>query len=84
MGYSVTYKKSVRKDVARLGKDEARRLLDKVEANLPEKAATYPLLKGPYADLRKMRIGEYRVIFAILGQDALVLRIGHRRDVYDR
>ena len=82
MAYSITYKKSVGKDLANLGKSEAKRILDKIEKDLSMRADSYPLLKGPFAGLRKLRAGDYRVIFAILGQDVLVLRIGHRRDIY--
>jgi mRNA-degrading endonuclease RelE of RelBE toxin-antitoxin system len=29
-------------------------------------------------------VGDYRVIYAILEDDVLVLRIGHKKDVYKR
>ncbi len=84
MAFDIAYKKSVGKDLAGLGKAEARRILDKIENELPERADSYPVLKGPFSGLRKLRIGDYRVIFAILGNQLLVLRIGHRREVYER
>ena len=84
MAFDITYKKSVGKDLAGLGKAEARRILDKIEKDLPSRADSYPMLKGPYSGLRKLRLGDYRVIFAILGTQVLVLRIGHRREVYER
>ena len=82
MAYNTTYKKSVEKDLSRLGKPEARRILDKIEKELSARAAKYPLLKGAFAGLRKLRVGDYRVIFAVLEQEVLILRIGHRRDIY--
>ena len=82
MAYNITYKKSVEKDLSRLGKSEARRILDKIEKELSGRADHYPLLKGEFAGLRKLRVGDYRVIFAILEQEVLILRIGHRRDIY--
>ena len=82
MAYNIGYKKSVERDLAKLHKAEARRVLDRIEEELSEKADSYPVLKGPFAGLRKFRIGDYRVIYAILGNDVLVLRIGHRKDVY--
>ncbi|MEW5900997.1 MAG: type II toxin-antitoxin system RelE/ParE family toxin, partial [Acidobacteriota bacterium] len=30
------------------------------------------------------RIGDYRVIYVIFRDDVLILRIGHRRDVYKK
>ena len=84
MAFDIAYKKSVGKDLAGLGKAEARRILDKIEKELPARADSYPVLKGQFAGLRKLRVGDYRVIFAILGAQVLVLRIGHRREVYER
>ena len=82
MADNIVYKKSVSRDLTKLGKEEARRVLRRIEKNLAEKAETYPVLKGKFAGLRKYRVGDYRVIYTILGQDVLVLRIGHRRDIY--
>ncbi len=82
MAYNITYKKSVEKDLSRLGKPEARRILDKIEKELSAHADNYPLLKGAFTGLRKLRVGDYRVIFAILEQEVVILRIGHRRDIY--
>ena len=84
MAFDIAYKKSVEKDLANLGKAEARRILDKIEKDLATRADTYPVLKGRFAGLRKLRVGDYRIIFAILGEQVLVLRIGHRREAYDR
>lgn len=82
MAYNVQYKKSVAKDLARIGKTEARRLLDKIEKELASRPDRYPVLQGPLAGLRKMRMGDYRVIYALLDNDVLILRIGNRREVY--
>ncbi|MEI6564984.1 MAG: type II toxin-antitoxin system RelE/ParE family toxin [bacterium] len=84
MAFEITYKKSVSKDLASLGKAEARRILDKIDKNLALRADSYPVLKGQFAGLRKFRVGDYRVIYAILGTQVLILRIGHRREIYDK
>jgi mRNA interferase RelE/StbE len=80
--YSIAYKSSVSRDLARLGKAEARRVLDRIEKDLARNPGAYPTLQGKWAGLRKYRVGDYRVIYAILENEVLVLRIGHRRDVY--
>ena len=82
MAYNIVYKKSVQRDLKRIPKAESDRLLNEIEVELAKKAEAYPTLKGPFAGLRKYRGGDYRVIYAILGNDVLVLRIGHRREVY--
>ncbi len=84
MEYNIIYKKSVQRDLKKLSKTEADRILNQVEEDLSKNADTYPVLKGQFADLRKYRVGKYRVIYAILGHDVLILRIGHRKDVYKK
>ena len=82
MAYNIVYKKSVQRDLKKLSRAEARRVLNQVEEELSKNADTYPVLKGQFAGLRKYRVGDYRVIYAILGDEVLVLRIGHRKEVY--
>lgn len=82
MAFNITYKKSVIRDISRLDKKEARRIINKIEKDLSERAESYPVLKGEFAGLRKMRIGDYRVVFTIMDDNVLVLRIGHRREIY--
>ena len=84
MPYNIVYKKSVQRDLKKLSKAEARRVLNQVEEELSKIADTYPVLKGPFKGLRKYRIGDYRVIYAILANEVLVLRIGHRKQVYKK
>ncbi len=84
MAYNIVYKKSVQRDLKKLSKAEAHRVLNGVEEELSKNADTYPVLKGQFAGLRKYRVGDYSVIYAILGDDVLVLRIGHWREVYKK
>ncbi|HSR53133.1 MAG TPA: type II toxin-antitoxin system RelE/ParE family toxin [Acidobacteriota bacterium] len=41
-------------------------------------------LSGRWKGLRRLRVGRYRVIYGFDGEELLVLivRVGHRRDVY--
>jgi mRNA interferase RelE/StbE len=82
LAYNVIYKKSVHRDLRKLSKAEATRALDQIEEDLLKSPESNPVLKGAFAGLRKFRVGDYRIIYAILGDDILILRIGHRRDVY--
>jgi mRNA interferase RelE/StbE len=74
----------VERDLSRLDKKEARRILDKIEKDLSARAETYPVLKGEFAGLRKMRVGDYRIIFTLMDKDILILRIGHKREIYKK
>jgi len=82
LAYNIVYKKSVERDLKKLAKVEATKILDQIERELSRTPEINPTLKGQFAGLRKYRIGDYRVIYAVLGNDVLILRIGHRRDVY--
>ena len=82
MAYKISYKRSVEKDLASLPKAQARRVLAKIESELTLRPNSCPPLKGQFAGLRRLRVGTFRVIFAIQGEDVLVLRVGNRRDVY--
>ena len=82
MSYNIAFIKSVARDLKRIGKDQVDRILRKIEEELPEKADTIALLSGKFSGLRKFRVGNYRVIYSILGDTALILRISHRREVH--
>lgn len=82
MAYNVVYKKSVSRDLKKIPKTESTRILNQIEKELSKKPESYPVLKGKFAGLRKFRIGDYRIIYAILENDVIVLRVGHRKEVY--
>jgi mRNA interferase RelE/StbE len=84
LAYNIVYKKSIERDLKKLPKAEAKRVLNQLEEELPKNADAYPALKGQFAGLRKYRVGDYGVIYAILGGDVLILRIAHRKDVYKK
>ena len=82
MAYKLTFKKSVARDLERLERPEQERILAKIESELLTRPERHPALKGEYRGLRPLRVGSHRVIYAILDNEVLVLRIGHRREVY--
>ncbi len=82
MPYNIVYKKSVHRDLKKIKKTEASKIIDQLEKDLSNKPDSYPVLKGRFAGLRKYRVGDYRVIYAIIEKNVLVLRIGHRRNIY--
>lgn len=82
MAYRIVYKKSVQRDLKKLGIAQALHVLDQIEKDLLDHPDSFPSLKGQFAGLRKYRVGDYRVIYVILGEDVVILRIGHRREIY--
>ncbi len=84
MAYSLGYKKSVRRDLKQLSRTDAHRIQDLIEKELLKSPQSNPVLKGKYAGLRKYRVGDFRVIYTIVGTEVWILRVGNRRDVYKR
>ena len=82
MSYRIAFKKSVRGDLKKIGKEQAERILKKIGEDLPGKAETFPSLKGEFAGLRKFRVGDYGVIYTIIENTAIILRVSHRRESY--
>ena len=82
MNFKIAFKKSVTRDLKKIEKKQADEILKKIADALPQKAETFPLLAGQFSALRKFRVGDYRVIYSIMGDTVLILRISHRREVY--
>jgi len=81
---SVEYKASALSDLDRLDRAVALRILRKIEKLLAEQGGDGEPLAGEFQGLLRLRVGDYRVIYARTIKGYLVLRIGHRGDVYRR
>ena len=82
MAVKVEYKASVAKDLRRLDRSTALRVLGRIEKALVSEGQKGEPLAGEFAGMYHLRVGEYRVIYARTDEGYLVLRIGHRREVY--
>ena len=82
MKYKIAFKKSVSRDLRKIDKEQVDKILNKIDRELSIKADKYPELKGSFSGLRKCRIGDYRIIYTIISETVLILRIKHRKDVY--
>ena len=82
MNYNIAFKKSVSRDLKKIDKEQVKRILKKIEDELPQKAETFPTLTGKFSGLRKFRVGDFRVIFSLIGDTALILRVRHRKEAY--
>jgi len=80
LSFKIAFKKSVARDLKRIDKNQTERILGKIDEELPDKAESFPVLSGKFSGLRKFRVGDYRVIYSIIGDTALILRISHRRE----
>ena len=83
MLYSLKIKQSALKELQKINKQERTRVIAAIE-QLAENPHIGKLLKGEFSGLRRIRSGNYRVIYEINEGEVLilVLRIAHRKQVY--
>ena len=82
MNLKIEFKASVEKDLRKLDRLTVTRILDRIEDILGSKDVQAMALSGDFTGLFKLRVGDYRVIFTRTDEGFLILRIGHRKDVY--
>ena len=83
MTYSIQIKSSAAKALGKISAKDKLRLIDAID-KLKEQPFSGTVLKGEYSGLRRIRVGNYRVVYEVTESALLVLviRIGHRREVY--
>jgi mRNA interferase RelE/StbE len=79
---TIEYKDSVFRELRRLDRQVARRIIEKIEHELTSDEFQPIPLTGPFEGLYKLRVGDYRVIYAFSAASVAILRIAHRREVY--
>jgi mRNA interferase RelE/StbE len=79
----VLYKSSVARDLKKIAPKDKRRILQQIEETLGSDPKRGEALHGEFGGLFKLRVGEYRVVYALADREVLVLRIRHRGKAYD-
>ncbi len=85
MAYTVEFLKTAEEELAELPKDAQRQIVKRVETLKDDPRPTgVEQLKGAEKLLR-LRVGDYRVLYTVEGNHlvVLVVRIGHRKEVYE-
>ena len=85
MSFSIRIKESAAKELKRVAKSERTRIVAAID-RLPETPHLGTTLKGDMRGLRRLRIGDHRVLYEVRGDElvVLVVRIAHRRYAYRR
>ena len=89
MRWTIEFDRRALRDLQQLDRSAQRRILDYLEQRVAPASSPRALgeaLTSTFAGLWRYRVGDYRVICRIEDDRlvVLVVRIGHRRDVYDR
>lgn len=84
MAFELRVKKTVLKDLQAFPKGDQKRLLDALQEDLAADPYRGRALTGEFKGLYRWRVGRFRIVYEIQVSSSvvLVLRIGHRKDVY--
>ncbi len=83
MSYSVRIKRSAARELADIPNPARTRIVEAIDS-LREEPLTGRPLKGGLRGLRRLRVGDYRVVYELLDGELvlLVVRVAHRSDAY--
>ena len=89
MAWAIEFVPAAAKELKKLGKTEAARIITTIEkriAILDDPRTLGSSLTGELGGLWRWRIGDYRVVARIDDEriTILIVRVGHRREVYRR
>lgn len=76
------FTESAKKDIAKLDSAIANQIRDALIKYLDDPIKHAKKLQHFAIGSYRFRIGDYRVIFDIQGQDIVILRVGHRQSIY--
>lgn len=85
MSFSIRIKGSAARDLRRIAKTDRLRIMSAID-RLSDSPFVGNALKGDLRGLRRIRVGDYRVLYELLDETlvVLVVRVAHRREVYRR
>jgi mRNA interferase RelE/StbE len=84
MSFNLVYTRRAEKDIKKLD-SSIKRNIGKTLLKLQDNPLLYSeKLSTPELGNYKYRIGDYRVVFDIEDNDIVILRVGHRREIYKR
>ena len=84
MKYRLVYTRRAERDIKKLESDTKDRIGKALLRYSEEPLKFAEKLSDPILGEYRFRIGDYRVIFDIERNEIVVLRVGHRREIYKR
>ena len=85
MHYRPVYHPNIPQDIAAIPVNMRERIRRAIENRLLIDPVGYGLpLRKSLRGYRKLRAGDYRVNYRIDGEKVIILKIGHRKDVYPK
>jgi len=80
--YKIVITKRAIKDLTNIDREMKDRIAKKVREYIQDPFTHAQKLSNPKIGTYRFRIGDYRIIFDIDGDELVILRIGHRKSIY--
>lgn len=81
MDYKVEFSQDAKKELDKLEKEISIRILKKIKEIKEEPFHYIKRIIG--SEIYSLRVGDYRVLMTIIEDKIFIVKIGHRRDVYE-
>jgi len=81
--YNIEWKEHALQNLEKLENSISKRIIKKVE-ELSENPFSKDIKKLKGSSDFRLRIGDYRIIFSIEKDILQILKVGHRKNIYDR
>lgn len=82
MKYKLLYTKSAADDIQKLDRVTKKRIRQKLESYSNDPLGHAKKLINSALGSYRFRAGNYRIVFDLEGNKIIILRIGHRREIY--
>lgn len=84
MSYNLVYTRRAERDIKKLD-PSVKSIIGKAVLKLQNNPVEHSeKLSDPKIGTYRFRAGDYRIIFDIEGSNVVILRVGHRREIYKR
>jgi len=80
--YRIVLTRKALKDLENIDKETQNRIATKLKEYAQEPLKYARKLINPDIGTYRFRIGDYRVIFDVDGETIVILRVGHRQNIY--
>ena len=81
--YTISIKQSAVKALSKIASAQRLRLIEAID-KLKTNPNAGSVLKGEFSGLRRIRIGDYRIVYEVQNEQLIILvvRVAHRREAY--
>ncbi len=82
MKYKIVFTRKAMKDISMLEPEVKERIGDAITRYSKDPLGYARRMVDPSLGSYRFRVGDYRVIFDLEGDEIIVLRVGHRKEIY--